>query len=224
MRKKIWSRVFLAATVLWIAFIFTNSLMPADVSGKISIFLSEKIESLLRNINIGSAESQNGADTPMYEKSYTSKNIARLSSEKKIYTANVSDNGNLSLTEIIKNTTREYFQLFDTNTGGNANATMRKIAHFSEFLVLAILFGIYCVLGMKRIPKFRYKIIYILFLVLFVASCDEFIQVFADERGPRVQDILIDFSGGLIGLTAVCAVRLIMKPFEKRELKPKKKA
>lgn len=76
------------------------------------------------------------------------------------------------------------------------NKEIRKLAHAFEFLVLAVLLSnAFFVCGFKG----RQAVIYILFIVLFYAVTDEYHQIYVVGRGSSVKDILIDFSGGIIG-------------------------
>ena len=73
---------------------------------------------------------------------------------------------------------------------------IRKSAHFFEYAVLAILIG-------SLLYSYRYtwmnRIIYALFMVLLCAILDEYFQSFVDGRNSSVKDILIDFSGAIVG-------------------------
>jgi len=78
----------------------------------------------------------------------------------------------------------------------NMNALVRKIAHAFEFSVEAILLSIL----FTSFSKFKDFFIYVLFLGLFTASIDEYIQLFSKGRGSEVSDILIDFAGTILGI------------------------
>ena len=70
---------------------------------------------------------------------------------------------------------------------------VRKTAHIAEFTLQSILIA--ACFGMP----YRRRIIYILFLGLFTACCDEYIQYFTPGRGSLLQDVFIDFAGTVIG-------------------------
>lgn len=77
-----------------------------------------------------------------------------------------------------------------------ANFTVRKIAHFSEFLLLGVL---YSLVKFKIDGKSFSLLIFLpLFCTLLTAVADEFIQSFTG-RGSMVSDVLIDFSGATVG-------------------------
>ncbi|MBR6792914.1 MAG: VanZ family protein [Clostridia bacterium] len=81
---------------------------------------------------------------------------------------------------------------------------VRKAAHMTEFCVLALL--ICWLSGVLKRAFHGYG----LFYTLSVAVVDEFIQSFSD-RTSLVADILIDFSGALIGFGAVLLIKTIIK-------------
>lgn len=91
--------------------------------------------------------------------------------------------------------------------GGSEEAMdlfVRKSAHFAEFAVLglclgAVADGIYVRFWRTSLAFFP------LFATLSVAVTDEFIQSFSD-RTSAVRDVILDFCGGLFGLTAMVLV------------------
>lgn len=94
------------------------------------------------------------------------------------------------------------------------NLLLRKAAHALEFLMLAILVAL--VLENFGI-KGKNAIIYILFIVLLVGVLDEFYQLYIPGRTSSVRDVLIDFSGGILGTTIFFILRipLSLKNFNK---------
>ena len=95
---------------------------------------------------------------------------------------------------------------------GKGNVTdhiIRKTAHFIEFFLLGSELILLPVLHSKKI---RFQIfINCLFAGLSTAVIDEALQMLTD-RGPRVEDILLDFCGALTGIIII----LIFKPSSKR--------
>ncbi|MCM0647452.1 VanZ family protein [Clostridium swellfunianum] len=77
------------------------------------------------------------------------------------------------------------------------NLIIRKYAHAFEYIVLAILLSNAFLVFNK---KGKESIVYILFICLFYSVIDEFHQYFVPGRTSMVSDVLIDFSGSLIGL------------------------
>ncbi len=82
---------------------------------------------------------------------------------------------------------------------------VRKMAHFTEFMILGALMFL---LFVK--PDGRSRYILPSMLCLGAAMIDEGIQIFAMERGPALRDVGIDFCGSLIGILATALVVLIV--------------
>lgn len=83
----------------------------------------------------------------------------------------------------------------------NVNYVVRKGAHLTEFFALG-----FCVFNLIIACKKKSYIGYGLFYVLMVAVSDEYIQSFSD-RTSSVKDVLIDFTGAIIGFS-VCILVL----------------
>lgn len=77
------------------------------------------------------------------------------------------------------------------------NIMLRKSAHALEFLVLAILVAW---VMFSHGVRGKNVVVYVLFVVLFYAVTDEFHQLYVAGRTSRVEDVLIDFIGGVIGV------------------------
>ena len=89
---------------------------------------------------------------------------------------------------------------------------IRKSAHFFEYGALAaLLIIVFYLLKQSSLNR----VIYSLFITLLCAVIDEFYQSFIN-RGSRVQDIIIDFSGALVGTIFVV---IGMKIFTKIKIK-----
>lgn len=92
---------------------------------------------------------------------------------------------------------------------------VRKLAHLTEFGLLG-----FCLGGLTDGLKPRFwrsvYVFFTLFGVLAVAVTDEFIQSFTG-RGSMVSDVILDFSGGLLGLFGMCICLVILRRFLKRE-------
>lgn len=77
------------------------------------------------------------------------------------------------------------------------NYLICKSAHDIKFFIIAILIAISLkAYGLKR----KAAIINVLFVVLLIAVLSEFYQSFVTGITFRVEDVLIDFSGGVIGV------------------------
>ena len=83
-------------------------------------------------------------------------------------------------------------QHLDIRLTGDVEHHIRKLAHFCEFALLGLLLcHSFSALGVSN----RTATGYILFLALFSAVLDEYIQSFSPGRACRVTDVLLDFSG-----------------------------
>lgn len=78
-----------------------------------------------------------------------------------------------------------------------ATFIVRKIAHFTEYLILGLL-----MLNVLRFYKreTKEKIIIAILLCIICASFDELHQAFIPGRSPKVQDVLIDTLGSISGI------------------------
>ncbi len=79
---------------------------------------------------------------------------------------------------------------------GALSYLVRKAGHFTEYLILAILFLRH---RKERGSAGKSAFCALLFVFLY-ASSDEFHQSFIPGRGPAFSDVLIDTAGGLTGV------------------------
>ena len=88
------------------------------------------------------------------------------------------------------------------------NFFLRKNAHAFEYLVLAVILAV-------LLNSFGLKgnnfIVYILFVCLLYAVLDEFHQAFVPGRTSLVSDVLIDFSGSILGIILYFALVSVTK-------------
>lgn len=75
---------------------------------------------------------------------------------------------------------------------------LRKCAHFTEFMILGVLSSI-----ALNCMKVGYKSIIGLGYCVIIATLDETLQLFVSGRAGRVQDVLIDSAGALVGIVVV---------------------
>lgn len=82
------------------------------------------------------------------------------------------------------------------NVFGNlANFIVRKVSHFLEYFILAVLLFN----AVKENFKFK-KLAVFLIIVVFLYSCsDEIHQLFVPGRTGRIRDVIIDTIGGITG-------------------------
>lgn len=99
---------------------------------------------------------------------------------------------------------------------------VRKFAHFSIYLVL----GFFCFLAMNTYNIFlKFKCGTALAISLLYAISDEIHQLFVPERAGQVRDVLIDFSGALVGVFIALMLVFITRKIKnwKRGLSREKK-
>ena len=92
---------------------------------------------------------------------------------------------------------------------------VRKMAHLAEFGLLGFCLG-GLTDGLKRNFWRSVYLFFALFCVLAVAVSDEFIQSFTG-RGSMVSDVVLDFTGGLLGLFGMCICLTALRRLFKRE-------
>lgn len=83
--------------------------------------------------------------------------------------------------------------------GDLANFIVRKGAHFTEYFILYML--LYNAL--KENFNFKRALLFSIIGVFLYASSDEYHQSFVPGRGPSFRDVLVDTSGGMLGLVTV---------------------
>jgi len=89
------------------------------------------------------------------------------------------------------------------------NYLFRKFLHFTEYMILAMLF--YCML--KNLPLgIQKRLVFSVLPAVIYSVSDEFHQLFVPNRTGQISDIIIDSSGALIGA-------LLMYLLERRKIK-----
>lgn len=84
---------------------------------------------------------------------------------------------------------------------------IRKCAHFTEYLILAIAISIpLCIV--HRMTGYRLALIAGLITALYAAT-DEFHQLYVPGRSGEIRDVLIDSSGALLGIVIFTLVSRI---------------
>ncbi len=97
--------------------------------------------------------------------------------------------------------------IFGKDHGIDLHFWIRKTAHFTEFAVLGALVSAWITLWKQKRSSAFYG--YGLFYLLSVGVTDEFIQSFF-ERTSAVKDVILDFSGGLVGFGIVLLTALLI--------------
>lgn len=96
------------------------------------------------------------------------------------------------------------------------NMNIRKAAHAIEFFVLGAELAIFSFIVRKRCkPQYLWNI---LSAALTIAVADESIQILSG-RGPKVQDVLLDFGGAFTGILLIFLIYLVVRLFKKRRRK-----
>ena len=85
---------------------------------------------------------------------------------------------------------------------------VRKVAHFTEYFILA---GLAVHLSYLYACRWKNVLGYILFGLLLVPVIDEFIQLFSAGRAGMVQDVLLDFFGAVTGLVVVKILHILTR-------------
>lgn len=75
---------------------------------------------------------------------------------------------------------------------------LRKCAHFTEFMILGVLAR-----NAIQYMEFHYKGICAMAFCVSIAAIDETLQLFVSGRAGRVQDVLIDSAGAVMGIVLV---------------------
>lgn len=98
--------------------------------------------------------------------------------------------------------------------------SIRKAAHFVQFTVFGILLTSTVISFCGNIKNQIFKI---LFFLLAVPVTDEFIQYFPEGRSAQVSDVVLDFSGCIMGLAVTAAVFafFVMKKHRKSSVQTK---
>lgn len=108
---------------------------------------------------------------------------------------------------------------FLKNAGINKEVShymIRKAAHFTEHMC----FGACLLVTLRAYTQEVLKYISnILFIGLLVPVIDEFIQLFIDGRGGEIKDVIIDFSGLLVGIIISFIIVFLIDRKNKSRLK-----
>lgn len=106
------------------------------------------------------------------------------------------------------------YEFLFSSSPKNPVGTVRKLAHIAEYGVQGILL---CQVFSTFKGKIKNNLSYIMFLGLFTACIDEFIQLWSQGRAGLVTDIFIDFSGTLIGIVASLIISKIICNLNKQK-------
>lgn len=90
---------------------------------------------------------------------------------------------------------------------------VRKAAHFAEYTAIGLLL-MSCAYSFSRTKPYRYYS-QILFAGLATAVCDEAIQLNVEGRSGQITDVLLDFSGVLMGTVIMLLIFMIYRKIRK---------
>lgn len=89
----------------------------------------------------------------------------------------------------------------------------RKCCHLAEYSIFALLLWRAFSRGIEHWREWSFpKVRRVILIVMLYASTDEFHQHFVPTRTSRVTDVLIDTSGGILGLLALWLLQRCWKP------------
>ncbi|MBQ7715354.1 MAG: VanZ family protein [Clostridia bacterium] len=119
--------------------------------------------------------------------------------------------------DAVKGFLTKFFELF-VGKGNVTSHLVRKVAHFTEFSALGVLFE--ALLHAHRKKTLFYQS-YALMAGVSAALIDETLQFFSEGRSAKVEDVLLDGAGVLFGLLLCSAVFLIARTVRKSRAKKK---
>lgn len=114
---------------------------------------------------------------------------------------------------------KQYKNLPTSSREEKLNLIIRKNAHAFEYCILAIFVSL--ILFQFKLQG-RRAIIYIMFICLFYAVLDEFHQLYVPGRTSSVRDVLIDFTGSIIGMAFYYTVHYAIEDMKIKKLKNNK--
>ena len=89
---------------------------------------------------------------------------------------------------------------------------VRKLAHFTEFAILAVFVSITLHFSPQKL-----SILFSPAICFVCASADEILQNFSEGRGPQFSDVLIDTSGAICGTLAIWVLYLLVSKLTKKK-------
>lgn len=87
----------------------------------------------------------------------------------------------------------------DSILGNLANFIVRKVGHFTEYLILYVLFFN----ALLEDFSFKKSLMVSLFIVFVYACSDEIHQIFIPGRTARIRDVIIDTCGGSFAMLVI---------------------
>lgn len=144
---------------------------------------------------------------------FTSCLIFAFSNQTGISSSKVSDSVAIKLVDTYSDIRNKEFSKTDkTKILKEVKVLVRKTAHFTEYLILAVIF--YLLISTFDVS---HPILMTIFFVFVFASTDEIHQLFVAGRSGRILDILIDTIGGAVGSIAVHLLNYFLRPKNRRD-------
>ena len=94
---------------------------------------------------------------------------------------------------------------------------VRKLAHFTEFTAIGMLLTT-CAYSFDRFKPYRYTV-YVFFAGLAAAVTDETIQLFSEGRSGQISDVLLDFSGIVLGTAVMLLLYFVYQRIRRKKMK-----
>lgn len=94
----------------------------------------------------------------------------------------------------------------------NLDSFVRRVAHLTEFFLLAFIFAL--TLNVLKVRWYNI-VIYTLFITLFIGVIDEFSRQFIKGRHGNIDDAVLDFMGGVLGGLVFYQFKLVLYVIKK---------
>lgn len=107
-----------------------------------------------------------------------------------------------------KLTFRHWTESVKKDLANDLEHPVRKAAHFTEYLLMAVLLFVLWIQWIPRNKRFYALIIAWVFLS---AAADEFHQRFVPGRSGNLSDVLLDTCGGIFGILICLLVRRVVR-------------
>ena len=135
--------------------------------------------------------------------------------------ASESTNASNGVVEVLQNIINSIFPNTITPSNHDAFASFirKAVGHFGLFMVSGSLTSLAIYLALGPLKKFKYWVLMIMSLGfgLFMGMLTEIIQLNVDGRSGEFTDVLIDFSGYLLGFLIILLILFLIIRKQKRQ-------
>ena len=136
-------------------------------------------------------------------------------------TASESTNASNGVVEVLQNIINSIFPNTITPSNHDAFAAFirKAVGHFGLFMVSGSLTSLAIYLALDPLKKFKYWMLIVMSLGfgLFMGILTEIIQLNVDGRSGEFTDVLIDFSGYLLGFLIILLILFLIIRKQKRQ-------